>query len=103
MGGALGIESVRCCSRQRGILALVVGFVGFRCPGVGFAPCRCVAQRALGVHVHVDIVCTVIRQCVWASPLCVYLVRVFADGIWYKQPAASTRGVWERALCDMCL
>ena len=102
-GTRLGVGSVRRCSQQCEIIGLVVGFVGFRCPGVGFTPCRCVAQRALGVHVLVDIVCTVFRQCVWMSPLCVYLVRVIADGVRYKLPGASTRWVWGRALCVMGL
>ena len=68
-GGTLGFESVRRCSRQRENIGLVVGLVGFRCPGVGFALGRYVARRALGVHFFVGVVCTVFRQCVWTDPL----------------------------------
>ena len=81
----------------------MVGFVGFRCPGVGFTPCRRVVQRALCIHVLVDIVRTVFCQCVGMSALCVHLIRVVADGVRYKVPVASTSWVGGRDLCVMGL
>ena len=99
-----GVGLVRRCSRQCEIIVLVVGFVGFRCPGVVFTPCRRVVQRALCIHVLADIVRTVFCQCVGVSHLCVYLIRVFADGVRYKVvPVAPPSLVGGRAVCVMGL